>query len=455
MPEPEAGAVNRKSGVEKVLSLFTNVEPGEGKRVLLLASNVFLLLGGYYLLKTVREGLILSEGGAEVKTYSAAGQALLLLAIVPAYGAFASRVNRIRLITRVTAIFIVNLLLFYAFGIAGFREGIVFFLWVGIFNVLIIAQFWAFANDLHTEAQGKRLFPVIAVGSSLGAVAGAEAAAVFMKRTGPYGLMLITAGILAICILISRSVHQGASRQPVRDVPLADAPLAKAGVFELLTGDRYLILIAVLTVLLNIVNTSGEFLLGKFVVSEAAREVGNNPAAQASFIGQFYGHFFTWVNGVGLALQMFGVSRIFRYIGVRGALFILPCIAFAGYSFLLFLPVLGVVRVAKILENSTDYSVQNTTRQALFLITSREAKYKAKAAIDTLFMRTGDVLQAGIVFLGTAAGFGIQGFAVVNLILTAVWLWTAAGLSKEHRRRTEGDRYAIPAGAPLARSGTT
>jgi AAA family ATP:ADP antiporter len=136
-----------------------------------------------------------------------------------------------------------------------------------------------------------------------------------------------------------------------------------------------------------------------------------------------------------MLLQMFAVSRIFKYMGVRAALFILPGIALAGYSFILFLPLLPVIRWTKIFENGTDYSIQNTTRQALFLSTSREAKYKAKAAIDTFFVRAGDVAQAGIVMAGTAAGLGIKGFASVNLVLTLVWLALAAGILREHRRR--------------------
>jgi AAA family ATP:ADP antiporter len=130
---------------------------------------------------------------------------------------------------------------------------------------------------------------------------------------------------------------------------------------------------------------------------------------------------------------------------VRGALFILPVIALAGYSFILFLPLLSVVRWAKILENGTDYSIQNTTRQALFLPTSREAKYKAKAAIDTFFVRAGDVLQAGIVLVGTGAGMGIKGFALVNLLLTVVWLALVAGVARENQRRTEGETISASA----------
>src|SRR6185295_10765569 len=124
------------------------------------------------LLKTAREGFILSEGGAEVKSYSSAGQALMLLVLVPVYSAVASRVNRIHLIQWVTLFFAGNLCLFMLALGAGLHIGIVYFLWVGIFNVMVIAQFWAFATDLYTTEQGKRLFPMIGIGSSLGAWVG-------------------------------------------------------------------------------------------------------------------------------------------------------------------------------------------------------------------------------------------------------------------------------------------
>src|SRR6058998_854553 len=140
----------QKSWLDRGLSLVTDVRAGEGASALLLAANVFCLLAFYSVLKVVRESLILSEGGAEVKSYAAAGQALLLLAIVPAYGAFASSVNRLWLVCGVTLFFASHLLLFYLAGIAGVHIGVAFFLWIGIFNLVVIAQFWAFANDLYS-----------------------------------------------------------------------------------------------------------------------------------------------------------------------------------------------------------------------------------------------------------------------------------------------------------------
>ena len=171
-----------------------------------------------------------------------------------------------------------------------------------------------------------------------------------------------------------------------KDASKAETPLGKEGGFELIFRDRYLMLVALLTVLLNVVNSTGEFLLSKLVVQQAHQLYGPGAEmASKAFVGEFYAHFFGWVNLVGLVLQMLFVSRIFRYIGVRGSLFILPSIALTGYTLILIYPALRAVRLIKILENSTDYSVQNTARQALFLPTSREAKYKAKEAVDTFF----------------------------------------------------------------------
>jgi AAA family ATP:ADP antiporter len=173
-----------RSWGQRLLAPVAEVERDEVAGVLLLSLLMFLILGAYYFLKTAREVFILSEGGAEVKSYSAAGQAVLLLLLVPAYGAVASRVDRLRLVQGVTLFFVLHLALFLAALGAGLRVGIVYFLWIGIFNVVVIAQFWAFANDLYTQDQGKCLFPVIGVGASLGAWVGSIRAGTVIHEFG-------------------------------------------------------------------------------------------------------------------------------------------------------------------------------------------------------------------------------------------------------------------------------
>ena len=428
-----------RNRVERLLAHFVDVRAGEGAGALLFALNLFLLLASYYMLKTAREALILSEGGAEVKSYSAAGQAILLLGIVPVYGAIASKVSRVRLVTGAMLFFFSNLALFIGLGKAGLHEGVAYFLWVGVFNVLVISQVWAFANDLYTRRQGERLFPLLGLGASSGAWLGASAAKKLIDVAGPYGLMTAGAFLLILCVALTAWInHRHMARQDVKVREEAEAPLSKEGGFQLILRDRYLLSVAALVVLLNIVNTSGEFLLSKLVVAEAARAFPGAAmtAARARFIGEFYASFFAWVNLAGLVLQSFFVSRVFKAIGPGGALFVGPAIAVVGYSVILVAPVLGIVRVLKILDNSNDYSIQNTARQALFLPVSREAKYKAKAAIDSFFWRFGDVLQAGVVYAGTALGFAVSAFAGLNLVFTGIWISLAAVLARDYKKRS-------------------
>ncbi|MBI4903104.1 MAG: translocase [Acidobacteria bacterium] len=423
--------------LEKFLSLFADVRAGEGPAALILMCNVFLLLSSYYLLKTAREPLILTEGGAAVKSYSAAGQALLLMVFVPLYGLVGTKVNRLVLIMGLQLFFASHLILFQILGAAGARIGVAYYIWVGIFNTFVVSQFWAFANDLYTEGQGKRLFTMIGVGASVGAFAGSQAATTLFGtyKFQPYTMMTIAAGVLVVCASLIWLANRVETSRPGREMTRhANDKLGSDDGFALIFRSRYLMLIAGLIVLLNVVNTTGEFLLSSVVEEEAKRLYAGDKAAMRSFIGAFYGDFFRWVNLMGILIQTFLVSRIINGIGVRGALFILPGIAVAGYSVLAVAPILALVRGAKILENATDYSLQNTIRQALFLPTSREEKYKAKAAIDTFFMRFGDVLQAGLVKVGNELSLGLTGFAVVNVGLTMVWLWLASSLNREHKK---------------------
>jgi AAA family ATP:ADP antiporter len=431
-----------KSYLERVLSLFSRVRPGEGVSAILLALNVFLLLGAYYVLKVVRDALIVGSSGAATASYLAAGQALLLLFVVPSYGAFAAKVNRIRLVSWATIFFVSHLVVFYLLARAGYQVGIAFYLWVGIFNNFVVAQFWAFANDIYSEDQGKRLFPVIGVGASLGAWVGTTAITAAFKQVGPYLAMVIGGAVLLLCVLLTLVVHRresGRSRAS-ETIQQADIPLGKEGGFELVFRNRYLRSIAILIVLLNVVNTTGQYVLNRMVESsvDAEQAAGHivSREQRVAFAGEYLGGVYSWVNLLGLLIQMFLVSRIFRFLGVRVALFILPCLALGGYGLLAALPLLGIVRIVKIAENSTDYSLMNTIRAALYLPTSREAKYKAKQAIDTFFVRLGDMLQAGVVFVGLRLHFQVHSFALVNMILCLAWLAVAVVIFREHRNLT-------------------
>ncbi|HEX5133235.1 MAG TPA: Npt1/Npt2 family nucleotide transporter [Candidatus Krumholzibacteria bacterium] len=435
----------RRGILDRLLSPFTVVNTGEGADAVLLTLAVFLLLTAYYVLKVVREPLILAGGGAELKSYTSAAQAVLLLFLIPAYSAIANRVNRIRLISISTLFFLSNLIVFYVLAVAGAPGlGVAFFVWVGIFNLMIIAQFWSFANDVYTPEQGKRLFAILGFGQTLGATLGSLVSKALIGPLGVYQLMLVAAGLLAGYLGLIWTVNRRSRRAtPSAAAPAAQPMVDRRGGFAMIARDRYLLLIGLLLLLLNFVNTNGEYILGRVVSGEAARRVAdgvtNGLAPDAfvrQFIGSFYAEYFTWVNVLTAVIQIFLVSRILRRFGVRAALFVLPVVALGAYGILAFIPSLALIRVAKIGENSLDYSLNNTTRQALFLPTSREAKYKAKAAIDTIFVRAGDLLSAGLVFAGTLLALQPRHFALINMALVGVWLLIVAGIGRRHRLLT-------------------
>jgi AAA family ATP:ADP antiporter len=443
VPSPEAPV--EKGLVERLLSPIADVRRGEAASALLMTATMFLLLGGYYLLKTAREGFILAEGGAAVKSYSSAGQAALLLFLVPAYGKVASRVNRMQLIQWVTLFFASNLVLFLFALSAGLRIGIVYFLWVGVFNVMVIAQFWGLAADLYTEEQGKRLFPLIGVGASLGAWVGSVRAGQLVDAYGPWRLLVGGVGVLGVCVLLARIADRVTARgEKAEQQAKEKLPEGPSG-FKMVLSDRYLTLMALLVLALNVVNTSGEYMFGRYVVEAATATYGSgvaNEAARQKFIGETYSSYFGYTNLIGFLLQMFVVSRVFKFLGVARAVFIHPIVALLGYVAMVKAPSFEFVRTLKIVDNSLDYSLGNTTKQALWLPTSRAAKYKAKQAVDSFCQRAGDVLQAGVVYAGELSSLSVTGFAAFNVLFVFGWLGVAFGLNRRLRARAKAEGKA-------------
>ncbi len=429
--------------LDRTLNLFADVRSGESITAVLLMLDIFIVLAAYYLLKTIRESLILAPpGGAETKAYTSALMAGILIVLVPVYSSLASRLSRVRLINGVTTFFIGCLGAFFAAHQAGIDVGVPFFIWVGIFNVMTIAQMWAFANDIYTVEQGKRLFAIVGFGASLGAIAGAFVSGRVVKAFGPYPVMLGAAAALGLSLIITNwiSVHDSRSaraRAAVREAdPTAletrpDGRVGGRSGFMLVLTDRYLGMIAALMVLLNVVNTTGEYILGKHAEALVALQHPHaTEAVTQKLIGGYYGNYFTLTNLLAAAIQLFLVSRVIKSVGVRGALLVLPLVALAGYTTLAFVPAIALG--LKVTENSLDYSLQNTTRNALYLPTSREAKYKAKQANDTFFVRFGDFVSAALVFLAAhqIVPLTLQQFSIVNVCLIVFWLLLAVLLGK-------------------------
>jgi len=153
-------------------------------------------------------------------------------------------------------------------------------------------------------------------------------------------------------------------------------------------------------------------------------------------IGSIYSRFFSAVNLAGFLMQMFVVSRVFKFLGIGKSLFIHPIVALLGYLMMLRAPSVNFMAYFKVADNSLDYSLGNTTKQALWLPTSGDAKYKAKQAVDSFFVRAGDVLQAGLVFIGERLALTVPAFAGINVVLSGVWLVIVALLNQQLRRKS-------------------
>jgi AAA family ATP:ADP antiporter len=311
----------------------------------------------------------------------------------------------------------------------------------------MIAQFWSFANDSYAKAEGDRLFPLIAIGATAGAPLGAALAGrLFDSGVTPWTMLQIASGILLVHLAVYFVLRR--SGGPSREGPGAQPVGGRKSGFALTLQSPYLRLLALLLILLNIVNTTGEFILSGLVTGQAdALAATQQGFDRGAFIGSFYGNYFFWVNIASVTIQAFLVSRIVRFFGMAGALFALPVVALGVYGLALTGAGLAFLRWVKTAENATDYSVMNTARQMLWLPTTREEKYKAKQAIDTFFVRTGDLLSAGVVYVGThLLALTTTGFAAANLGFVGLALAVSVMLLREYRRVTadmaarEGDR---------------
>ena len=439
-------------------------------------ANVLLLLCAYYFIKPLREGWLAVSGiegltKMELKAYSSFGQAVLLVWVVSVYSRFVGRWPRHILIARATVFCMVVMVVFWAiqpdFLIVSLPYGgIVFYLWVGMFGVFVIAQFWAFAADLFTDDRGRRLMPVIAIGATSGAVVGSWIA----KQTVSFGILsteyLLLASLvpLALTVWLTKLAHEAESPRPAQASHAADdridhnphsdsAPAAASspdtdtrGTVAIIFGSRILLALAVVTLLTNWVNTNGENILFRVIQESVEEDVHARGIVDAKEVLRFvrdqttafYSDFFFWVNILALFLQAVVASRMLKYGGFGMIFLALPVIALISYSVMVLVPVLLAIKVMMIAENATDYSLSNTARHVFWLPFDSASTYKGKPAVDSLFVRFGDGLAALTVLAGVQVlGLSLVGYLAFNFALALAWLGLAIWLVIEHRRFRE------------------
>ncbi|TMA44612.1 MAG: hypothetical protein E6J81_14125 [Deltaproteobacteria bacterium] len=228
-----------------------------------------------------------------------------------------------------------------------------------------------------------------------------------------------------------------------RRAPAVSGAPAGAGALDLIFRHRYLAAVATVALLTNWVNTNGENLLFRVLQETLREDVAarglTGTVAVRAFVRDgttaFYGNYFFWVNLCALLAQALLASRLLRWGGIGAVLLLLPIISLISYSSMAVLPVLGVVRVTKIAENATNYSIDNTARQVIWLPTTTEMKYWTKPAIDSLFLRLGDGMAALTILVGLQLlHLPTRHLALVNVALVGCWLGAAVVIVLEYRR---------------------
>lgn len=450
-----AGGEPRPSGVERALRLFTDVRVGEGVAALAMVANVFLILCAYYFVKSLRDGWLASSdvrglSSMEIKAYTSFAQGLILIGVISAYGWLAARWPRRDLIVRSTLFCMSNLVLFWFLRprlgedpVPG--TGIAFYIWVGMFGVFVVSQFWAFAADFYTQERGQRLLPLVAIGATAGAALGSFLTGAIVQWFDSGALLLLAlvplAGSIALTILAEMRGPLGQGTPAAAARPAATAVAGdRGGALGLVFRHRYLIAVAGATLISSWVATNGENVLFK-VVQDTLRTqmLDSGVADQRMFLREatttFYGNFFFWVNVCALILQALFASRLLKYGGFGLILLLLPVLSLISYSAMALAPFLLVVRLMKTAENATSYSINNTARQVLWLPTSAAMKYQAKPAIETFFVRFGDGLAAVTTMVGVRLfDLSTESFFLANVALVAVWLVVAVDVVYEYRR---------------------
>lgn len=423
----------------ETLFLGVRTRPEEFHGIVGMFASLFLILMTAYLLKPAREILILTEGTAEIRSYAVAFQAVLLIIVLPVYGKFSRKYNTDNFMRVTTALFSCVFICFYFAARSGIHVSISFFVWLGIYNVVVIAQFWAFATDLFNRKAGERLFVIIAFGGSIGAWTGSVISRLLVNYLSAHEMILLSSATLALSIIPAMYASKTLPPECLlkEEISGQDIKSSILACFQIVLTRRFLFLIFLFVIIFNLINSTGEYLLSSSIERkfEAGTASGEITIAKGIYIGRFYSGFFSIVNLAGVLIQFFLVARLIRHAGFNLAFVLTPAVVFLGYGSLLFIPALALLRFVKISENSLDYSLLNTTKQMLYLPMNRQEKYEARATIDSFGQRIGDLIQAGVIFAGiNILNFVFRDFITVVIVLAICNLFLVCLILRERTR---------------------
>ncbi|MBV4464773.1 MFS transporter [Pseudomonas sp. SWRI79] len=419
---------------------WVKVLPSERTALMLGFAFHFCVLASYYLVRPLRDALGL-EGGADKLQWLFTATFVVMLLMVPLFGALVSRLPAMRFVPLIYRLIALSMLVFgvlIAQRIAPVTVGRVFFVWISIYNLFIVSIFWSVLVDRFSSEQGRRLFGFIAAGGTLGTFIGPLLAATMATNLGPVALTVAAAVLLECAVrcyraLLSRTVSQSGS--PWLDERRMGGSML-AGV-TLILRSRYLMGL----VLFMLLHTSAATLL----YFEQGRIVAGSYADVASRT-QFFAVVDLIVSALTLLFQLLLTAPLIRLIGIGGALVALPLATIMAFSAMALAPVPATVALAQGLRRAVEFAIVRPAREVLWTVVSREEKYKAKNVIETLVYRGGDAasgwLSAGLTALG--AGFGLV--AVVIMPFAGLWGWLCLWLARRQEQRASMNEQ--PGGIP-------
>jgi ATP:ADP antiporter, AAA family len=417
MPRHGGWVDNLLAAGTQSVSKVLNIERGEYRAVALSAAYFFFLLCGYYIIRPIREEMGVL-GGVENLQWLFTGTFIVIVLFMPLFGWTASRFPRRRFLPWVYGFFILHLLLFYAALKAGYSGPVLarsFFIWTSVFNLFVVSVFWSFMADIFRHDQAKRLFPSIAAGGTLGAIAGPLITTLLVRWTGTANLLLLSALLLSLAVFCIRQLGAG---QPEAHRKSHEVPMG-GGMFDgfwLLLRSRYLLAICVVILLYS---TLGTFLY--FQQAEIVRDSFSDSSTRTAMFSSID----LAVNILTLVFQIVVTGRIIKWIGLAGTLAAIPILLAAGFAALGSWPGLAVLFTVQIIRRAGDYAIMRPAREMLFVVLSRQEKYKAKNFIDTSVCRGGDAVSAW-----GYAGLGALGLSLAQIAWLAVplaLLWAAIG----------------------------
>jgi len=424
-----------------LLLRMVSVEREEVAALVWSFAYFFCLLCGYYILRPVRDEMGIQAGVDQLQWLFTA-TFLTMLAVVPIFGWLTARLPRRRLLPVVYVFFGLNLLGFWSAlrgGVETDVVGMLFFVWVSVFNLFVVSVFWSFMADLYSTEQAKRLYGFIAAGGTAGAIAGPFVTASLATVLGPTNLLLVSAGFLLAAVLCIQRLgtwaraHE-ATRQAAQGEPIGGS--IWAGLTTVLRSP-YLIAMCAYLVCYTVLSTLLYFQQAH-LVKEAIADSGERTALFAKLD--------LTVNLLTLAMQVFVFGRLSKAVSTTVMLVLMPLVSCAGFFVLGTWPFLAVLVVFGVVRRAGEFALSKPTRETLFNILTREEKYKSKNFIDTVVYRGGDTLSGWVSTGLRAAGMSISGVAYVGVLIAAAWIGVALYLGRTHDglQRT---RARAPAGA--------